>query len=68
LVATTTRRPNKIYILDKEERKRIEVEQKRSTDNKKEGKDKKIENEGELPLSSMSSWEETPKIRVTLFH
>jgi hypothetical protein len=34
---TTTRRPNNIYILDKEEIKKIEVTQKRS----KEGKDKK---------------------------
>jgi hypothetical protein len=41
LVAIATRRPNNIYILDKDERKRIEVTQKRSKDYNKEGKDKK---------------------------
>jgi hypothetical protein len=41
LVATTTRRPNNIYILDKEKRKKIEVTQKISKDHNKERKDKK---------------------------
>jgi hypothetical protein len=41
LVETTTRRPNKIYIIYKGERKRIEVTQKSSKDHNKEGKDKK---------------------------
>jgi hypothetical protein len=68
LVATTTRRPNNIYILDKEERKRIEVTQKSSKDYNKEGKDKKTEKEGEILLSSMSSGGASPKRRVTLFH
>jgi hypothetical protein len=52
LVATTTRRQNNIYILDKEERKRIEVTQKTSKDYNKEGKDKKIEKECEILLSA----------------
>jgi hypothetical protein len=64
LVATTTRRPNNIYILDKEERKKIEVTQK----NSKEGKDKKTEKEEEVLLSAMSSGGASPKRRVTLFH
>jgi hypothetical protein len=64
LVATTIRRPNNIYILNKEESKKIEVTQKSS----KEGKDKKTEKEGEVLLSTMSSGGESPKRRVTLFH
>jgi hypothetical protein len=64
LVATTTRRPNNIYILDKEESKKIEVTQKSS----KEGKDKKTKKEGEVLLSTMSSGGAAPKRRVTLFH
>ena len=68
MVATATRRPNNIYILDKEERKRIEVTQKSSKDYNKEGKDKKTEKEGEILLNTMSSGGATPKRRVALFH
>ena len=37
LVATTTKNPNNIYILDRVKRKRIEAPQKRTKDNNKEG-------------------------------
>ena len=37
LVATTTRSPNNIYVLDKVKRKRIEDPQKRTKDTNKEG-------------------------------
>jgi hypothetical protein len=43
LVATTTRRPNNIYILDKEKRKKIEVTRKISKDHNNERKEKKTE-------------------------
>jgi hypothetical protein len=64
LVATTTRILNHIYILDKEESKKIEVTQK----SPKEGKDKKIEKEGEVLLSAWISRGAVPKRRITLFH
>jgi hypothetical protein len=68
LVATSTRIPNNIYIVDKEERKRIKVTQHISKDYNKERKDKKTEKDGEILLSAMSSRGESLKRRVTLFH
>jgi hypothetical protein len=68
LVATTTRRPNNIYILDKEKRKKIEVTRKISKDHNNERKEKKTEKKEEVLLSATCSRGATPKKRVTLFH
>jgi hypothetical protein len=67
LVAVETRILNKIYILNKEERKKIKVTKKSSKDYNKEGKYKKIEKDGEILLSSITSRGSTPKRRVTIF-
>ena len=64
-MATSTRIPNNIYIIDKEERKRIKVTQHISKDYNKERKDKKTEKDGEILLSAMSSRGESLKRRVT---
>jgi hypothetical protein len=64
LVATTTRRPSNIYILDKEKRKKIEDTRKRS----KEEKYQKTGKKNEVLLSAICSGGATPKKRVTFFH
>jgi hypothetical protein len=64
LVATTTRRPKNIYILDMKKREKIE-----STENdSKEEKVPKTKNKDEVLLSATCSGGETPKKRVTFCH
>ena len=64
LVATATRRPNNIYILDMKKREKIEATQKDS----KEEKVPKTKNKDEVLLSATCSGRATPKKRVTFFH
>jgi hypothetical protein len=64
LVATTTRRPNNIYILDMKKREKIEATQKDS----KEEKVPKTKNKDEVLLSATCSGGAGPKKRVTFFH
>jgi hypothetical protein len=64
LVATATRRPNNIYILDMKKREKIEATQKDS----KEENVPKTKNKDEVLLSATCSRGTTPKKRVTFFH
>jgi hypothetical protein len=64
LVATTTRRPNNIYILDMKKRERTEATQKDS----KEENVPKTKNKDEVLLSATCSGRAAPKKRVTFFH
>jgi hypothetical protein len=63
-VATVTRRPSNIYILDKEKRKNIEDTRTSS----KEEKDQKTRKKNEVLLSSICLGGASPKKRVTFFH
>jgi hypothetical protein len=63
LVATTTRRPNNIYILDMKKREKIEATEKDS----KEEKFSKTKNKVEVLFSATCSGGETSKKRVTFF-
>jgi hypothetical protein len=64
LVATATRRPNNIYILDMKKRENPEATQKDS----KEENVPKTKNKDEVLLSATCSGGATPKKRVTFFH
>jgi hypothetical protein len=64
LVATATRRPNNIYILDMKKREKTEATQKDS----KEENVPKTKNKDEVLLSATCSGGATPKKRVTFFH
>jgi hypothetical protein len=64
LVATTTRRPNNIYILDMKKRENKEATQKDS----KEENVPKTKNKDEVLLSATCSGGATPKKRVAFFH
>jgi hypothetical protein len=64
LVATATRRPNNIYILDKKKREKIQSTEKDS----KEENVPKTKNKDEVLLSATCSRGATPKKRVTFFH
>jgi hypothetical protein len=64
LVATATKRPNNIYILDMKKRENIEATQKDS----KEENVPKTKNKDEVLLSATCSGGATPKKRVTFFH
>jgi hypothetical protein len=64
LVATTTRRLNNIYILDKKKGEKTKSTQKDS----KEEKVPKTKNKDEVLLSATCSGGATPKKRVTFFH
>jgi hypothetical protein len=64
LVATATRRPNNIYILDMKKREKTEATQKDS----KEEKVPKTKNKDEVLLSATCSGGVAPKKRVTFFH
>jgi len=61
LVPIETRRPNNMYILEKEKRKKIEVTQKISKDHNNERKENKIEKKEEVLLSSTCSGGSIPK-------
>jgi hypothetical protein len=64
LVATATRRPNNIYILDMKKREKIEATEKDS----KEENVPKTKNKDEVLLSATCSGGATPKKRVTFCH
>jgi hypothetical protein len=64
LVATATRRPNNIYILDMKKREKKEATQK---DSKKE-KVPKTKNKDEVLLSVTCSGGAAPKKKVSLCH
>jgi hypothetical protein len=64
LVATTTRRPNKIYILDMNKREKTKATQKDS----KEEKLPKTKNKDEVLLSATCLGGVTPNKKVTLCH
>jgi hypothetical protein len=64
LVATTTRRPNNIYILDMKKREKTEATQ----NDCKEEKVSKTKNKDEVLLSAICSGGAAPKKRVTSFH
>jgi hypothetical protein len=64
LVATATRRPNNINILDMKKREKTEATQKYS----KEEKFPKTKNKDEVLLSATCSGGAAPKKRVTFFH
>jgi hypothetical protein len=64
LVATATRRPNNIYILDLKKREKIEATEKDS----KEEKVPKTKNKNEVLLSATRLGGATPKKRVTFCH
>jgi hypothetical protein len=64
LVATETRIPNNIYILDMNKREKKKATQKDS----KEEKVPKTKNKDEVLLSATCSRGESPKKRVTFFH
>jgi hypothetical protein len=64
LVATTTRRPNNIYILDMKKREKIQATKKDS----KEKNVPKTKNKDEVLLSATCSGGATPKKRVTFCH
>jgi hypothetical protein len=64
LVATATRRPNNIYILDMKKREKTEATQKDS----KEENVPKTKNKDEVLLSATCSGGAAPKKRVTFFH
>jgi hypothetical protein len=64
LVATATRRPKNIYILDMKKREKTEATQKDS----KEEKVPKTKNKDEVLLSATCSGGAAPKKRVTFFH
>jgi hypothetical protein len=64
LVATTTRRPNNIYILDMKKREKTEATQKDS----KEKKVPKTKNKDEVLLSATCSGGAAPKKKVALCH
>jgi hypothetical protein len=64
LVATATRRPNNIYILDMEKRENIEA----TKEDSKEEKVPKTKNKDEVLLSAICSGGAAPKKRVTFCH
>ena len=64
LVATATRRPNNIYILDMKKREKTEATQ----NNSKEEKVPKTKNKDEVLLSATGSEGATPKKKVTFSH
>jgi hypothetical protein len=64
LVATATRIPNNIYILDMKKRENTKATQKDS----KEEKVPKTKNKDEVLLSATCSGGTPPKKRVTFFH
>jgi hypothetical protein len=64
LVATATRRPNNIYILDMKKREKTKATQKDS----KEEKVPKTKNKDEVLLSATCSGGAAPKKKVTLCH
>jgi hypothetical protein len=64
LVATATRRPKKIYILEMKNREKTEAIQKDS----KEENFPKTKNKDEVLLSATCSGGAAPKKRVTFFH
>ena len=64
LVATTTRRPNNIYILDMKNIEKTEATQKDSM----EENFPKTKNKDEVLLSATCSGGAAPKKRVTFFH
>jgi hypothetical protein len=64
LVATATRRPNNIYILDMKKREKIEATQKDS----KEENIPKTKNKDEVLLSATCLGGATPKKKVTFFY
>jgi hypothetical protein len=64
LVATTTRRLNKIYILDMKKREKIQATEKDS----KEENVPNTKNKDEVLLSATCLGGATPKKRVTFFH
>jgi hypothetical protein len=64
LVATATRRTNKIYILDMKKREKIEATQKDS----KEEKVPNTKNKEEVLLSATCSGGAAPKKRITFCH
>jgi hypothetical protein len=64
LVATAKRRPNNIYILDMNKRKKTKATQKDS----KEEKVPNTKNKDEVLLSATCSGGATPKKNVTLCH
>jgi hypothetical protein len=64
LVATATRRPNNIYILDMNKRVKTKATQKDS----KEEKFPKTKNKDEVLLSATCSGGAATKKRVTFFH
>jgi hypothetical protein len=64
LVATTTRRPNNIYILDMKKREKKKSMQKDS----KEEKFPKTKNKDEVLLSATCLRGAAPKKKVTFFH
>ena len=64
LVATATRRPKNIYILDMKKREKIEATKKDS----KEEKVPKTKNKDEVLLNATCSRGVAPKKRVTYFH
>jgi hypothetical protein len=64
LVATTTRRPNNIYILDMKKREKTKATQKDS----KEEKFSKTKNKDEVLLSATCLGGAAPKKKVSFFH
>jgi hypothetical protein len=64
LVATATRSPNNIYILDMKNREKTEATQNDSN----EEKFPKTKNKDEVLLSVICSGGATPNKRVTFFH
>jgi hypothetical protein len=64
LVATSTRRPNNIYILDMKKIEKIEATQKDS----KEENVPNTKNKDKVLLSATCSGGAAPKKRVTFFH
>jgi hypothetical protein len=64
LVATTTRRPNNVYILDMKKREKTEATQKDS----KEENVPKTKNKDEVLLSATCLGGAAPKKKVTFFH
>jgi hypothetical protein len=64
LVATTTRRPNNIYILDMKKREKTEATQNDS----KEEKVPNTKNKDQVLLSATCSSGAAPKKKVTFFH